>query len=269
MSSVEQRLATGDDDSFTPELAQSVTVASRDFFERECPPLPLYPGQDLEALSEEHAEDTELFVERELAFTRNVLGGLAAMAARREGSLVLLFDVDDSIAKNRFDRDGNPKDTVIRPSFPLLMQTISQQYPDRVEVGLLTSRAQSHVDAEMASPTYLDSAQSLLNPEFGISSRDGTAVSSEEATMLTQWSTFEDRYAAVESLLDPAKVSAEQEPYWDWFDAKLLALDALAKQYPDRGFMVVDDYQFTTAIDPNHPQVHGVRVGEESFFSLR
>lgn len=223
---------------------------------------------------EDQAEDRHEFVKRELAFTAKVLGGITLLAQRHSGKVAALFDVDETLAKNRY-LGGNDYFTITRPSLPHLFGAINEQLGDQVEAGLLTSRAQIHVDQEAQEPTYTKSAVHLINPDFMISSRDGSIIKPDdkEARYAIEMATlgyggYEMQYDAVSSLLNPQEFSRTQEVYSNWFDPKLIVLKHLVESHPDYAFAHTDDLPFVTSIDPDNPRLKGIHLDSESYFTI-
>lgn len=245
-----------------PGIAAQIDVASAAFLGEPREPKKWETVEDIE-------EDRAEFIDREKAFADKVLGGVAMTAARHNGAVVVLFDVDETIGKLRFDRNGENPTTVARPAFAPVVENLAQTYGGRVEAALHTSRAQSHIDEEQQNPTYTTAMQPLLNPEFGISSRDGRLVQDPGLQTVLQYGTYDDKRNIVRDIIDPQRVPPEEEPYWNWIDAKLVDGQQLVNEYPDRAFVLVDDHQFTTAIRADHPRIHGVHIDDSAYFSDR
>lgn len=248
----------------TPEVQDAISQDSIALYD-QLRPASRYLGSN-------RAEAIEEFTGREFGFVRQVMGGIAVLAERHNGTATVLFDVDETLAKNRYG-ENNEITTIPRPSLPYVFDAISQTYGSQVEVGLLTSRAQSHVDQERDTPTYTKNAASLINPDFMISSRDGAIVkpNDEEALYkmryLMRHSTHAEQFDAIADLIDTSRITREAEVHYNWFDPKLLVLRALAAQHPDRSFMHVDDLPFINSVRADHPQISGVHLDETAYFT--
>ncbi len=222
---------------------------------------------------EEVEEMRAKMLEREKGFVAKVTEATIDLAKQHEGKVTLLFDVDETIAKNVLFSD--PPVTVVRPAFEAVINNLDKLLPGRIEVGLLTSRGQVHLDEEKNSPTYLAGVQKYVNPDFLVSSRDGTIVSTNEDMRVLDYGNTDDneRLLFVETIVKPEISQAirehgEYSKEWHWFDKKLAVLAILAEQHSDRAFVFVDDMAFADSILDTGDRVRGVRVYEDAGFFL-
>jgi hypothetical protein len=236
------------------------------------------PERMRKGYEEYDGEGRREFIEREMAFVDQVLTATTELAESRTGPITILFDVDDTIARNVYG-EGNEITTYVRPGLTILMERLEESVGDRLDVGLLTSRAESHLVQEMASPTYLSAMKDKVNSDFIFSSREGSSVYNHEA--LAQAPHGLDMgmesvaLRAIEKIIRPdMKAHAEAGDYdsversvdrCHWYDAKLAILQHVADQNPDRGFVFVDDLPFPASVDPSHGQVRGVSLHKARF----
>jgi hypothetical protein len=163
----------------------------------------------------------------------------------------------------------------VRPAFEAVINNLDKLLPGRIEVGLLTSRGQGHLDEEKTTPTYLSEVQKYVNPDFLVSSRDGAIVSTSEDMYVLDYGNSDDkeRLPFVDKIIKPEikQIIQEQGEYtkeWHWFDKKLAVLAILAEQHPERAFVFVDDMAFADSILETGDRVRGVRVYEDAGFFL-
>lgn len=223
-------------------------------------------------------EDKQHMFAREVLFIDKVYSAATRLAAERDGPITVLFDVDETLVRNEYGEE-NAVTTHVRPGFGVLVRALDEALGDRIDIGLLTSRAQSHLDEELASPTYTQATVGKLNPEFVVSSRDGNLLKTHEALTGVprhMMSTSEKRALdAIRNIADPVLAAVieandiggilQRVDRAHWYDAKLAILQVLAGDYPERGFVFVDDLPFPAVIDPSHPQVRGVALSDASF----
>lgn len=119
--------------------------------------------------------DKQTALEHEAAFVDKVYSAVSQLAETHEGPITALFDVNETIARNTFGRDGSMT-TFVRPGFGVLVRALNQTFGERIDFGLLTSRAQSHLEEELTSPSYTQAIVGKINPDFVISSRDGNLL---------------------------------------------------------------------------------------------
>lgn len=223
-------------------------------------------------------EEKRKALEREVVFVDKVYSAVTQLAETRDGPITILFDVDETLVKDEYGEDDQVT-TYVRPGFGVLMQAIDSTLGDRVDIGLLTSRAQSHLDEEIASPSYTQAVSGKINPDFVISSRDGHLLTGHEALQDAPRSMTAGEELlslnAIRRIIDPRLASDVEADDWSaiakrvnrgyWYDTKLAILQHLAQEHPERGFVFVDDLPFPAAIDPEHSQVRGVTVDDAPF----
>lgn len=223
----------------------------------------------------------EALLGREVVFVDQVHAAMTNLASTREGKITLLLDCDETFVKNEYDSEDNVT-TYIRPGLETLLKLLDSTMPDRYDVGLLTSRAQSHLDNELEAPThgYMRQLESQLNRDFVISSRMGSPIFSQEGLALApqrlEWDENELAINAIRSIIRPEMIEPILTDDYDrlstftsgshWYDSKLAIVDHLANTYPDRGFVFVDDLPFADSINPSHPQVRGVALRDSAFY---
>ncbi len=242
------------------DLQAAIEAASHAFWEAGMAERYKYREYD----ETEDLEDRAEFTARELAFARKVLGGVSTMLERHSGAVTVLFDVDETIGKLKTKPDETYH-TVTRPALAPVAQAIAEASDDRVSYGLLSSRGQSYLDTEAQERTYTAPLGDAFDSQFVVSSRDGEIVADTQAQDLKQWGDVDMQLEAVPHIIDP-EFTPGPEMHWNWFDEKLVVLDKLHQDNPDRAFVLVDDLQFVSSIDPNHQQVHGVHINVDARF---
>jgi hypothetical protein len=184
--------------------------------------------------------------------------------------VVLLFDIDQTIVEvdpnNGRDERGYEK-KIVRPAFPILIDTLRQVLGQRLEVGLLTLVPSGRVWPNGEMPPFLESAGDSVKPEFLMSARDVIAGDTEFRD-LDLSEDIEGKSAEVGNIIDPDLVTLTNEnPKLrldnKWFDAKLVLINRTIKSNPNRSFVYIDDATSAAIINPDHPQVCGVNVAEE------
>ena len=237
------------------------------------------PSRMRERFEEYDSEEKDGLIEKEIGFINKVLTATTELTESRPGPITILFDVDDTIARNVYGEDGEVATTYVRPGLAVLMEKLEASIGDRFDVGLLTSRGESHLAEEMASPTYLSSMKDKVNPDFIFSSREGSSVYNHEILERVPLEVHMGKEAlalrAIEKIIRPdMRAYGEANDFESveraverrhWYDAKLAILQHVADQHPDRGFVFVDDLPFPASVDPLHHQVRGVSVRHASF----
>lgn len=243
--------------------------------------------------------DKEAFVARELAFVERVYNTTTELAETHDGPVTLLLDVDETFAKNEYGgKDGSEVTTYVRPALATLFKLLDNKLGDRYDVGLLTSRAHSHLAEELETNEhgYMQHLSDRLNRDFVISSRRGSPIFENEELEETPdgmtHGEHEIAIAALGSILRPEVADAVRAehahyetmddkdgfdpnalsslvPREHWYDSKLAILAYLAEKHPDRAFVFVDDLPFPAAIDNTHPQVRGVSLYDGANFQVR
>lgn len=254
-----------------PELHASLIERGSGFWD-------MYPDVDA---SYYVPEDKDRFIEREVAFVDKIVHAVDSLSVVHEGPLTLLLDVDETFILTRYHGDSGTT-SHIRPALQTLLEVLDDRYTGRYDVGLLTSRAQSHLDDEMAKSGHgiYGHIGERLNPKFVVSSRPSSPIFAQEELRRTPLSMVYghelDNIRAMDRIVRPeVKAMGESidQSVLDaivtqgyWYDMKLPVLQYLADTNPDRGFVFVDDMPFPAMVDPAHPQVRGVALGAASFY---
>lgn len=226
--------------------------------------------------------DKPEFVEREVAFIDMVHGAVHDLAVTHPGPITVLLDCDETFVRN--DYGTVPETMHVRPGTDILVEALEtdEAVADRFDIGLLTSRAQEHLDEEVVSHEfgYMKHLGDRLNPEFLVSSRPNSPIyEPERLGYVPEYGSgidAERAVAAVRSIIRPeiaeSALSHDHEGILavvnrgHWYDPKLAIVAHLAETHPDRGFVFVDDLPFPASIDPAHPQVRGVALGSDAGF---
>lgn len=209
---------------------------------------------------EEIEQRRQAGLQRELAFTDQVFDAVSQAADQHPDlPVTLLLDVDETFVKKEVTIDGTMVDTV-RPAFAPLVETLRQVCDGRLSVGLLTARAQSHLDEELDAPTYLREVRELVDPAYVISARD-SSLAQDLAHSTGHFSNL-PRERIMEicgPLLNPELDLQDESTIRNittsrvgWIDAKLPIIRELVDSTPERAFVYVDDAQATAVIDPNY-----------------
>lgn len=241
--------------------------------------------------AESQWRDREKQAESDKQFFRNVYNAAMELAESNEGSIAVLFDIDDTLAKAIYDDEtGNERLDVLRPVIPILANALTEKLGDRLHIGLLTTRGQTHLDDELAHPSYTTPLTEQMDPQFVIGTNtrymtDRSPENLEELDHITNrarsWvaDNLIERIAPALNLirpildpeLEPAIVEDDYATLRDrigggvWADVKLAVLAQLAEQHSDTAFVFVDDRESVRAINPNHSRVRGVCAYETMF----
>jgi type II secretory pathway component PulC len=208
-------------------------------------------------------------------FADKVFAAATDLADSGTDSVVLLFDVDETIVKKEFSSTEPSGVDVVRPAFPVVIAGLQQVLNDRLEVGLLTSRGQTHLNQELQAPTYLDSMIETVNPNFVISSREGGQmdqfdhyIDASHAETINQLGDFLNPDLIKEDELDTAKsITAATASRTSWMGKKLPILKELVEQYPDKGFVYIDDAASASVINPDFAtNLRSVQVYDDAGF---
>jgi hypothetical protein len=207
-------------------------------------------------IDEATPQDKEREFEREVKFGTVIAAGALALAAAHDGPITVLFDIDDTLACVTYD-DGEPR-TSLRPSFPLIATELKRLIGDRLNIGLLTSRMQSHLDEERSKPTTLKGVIDAVNPELIVSSRED----GEYASRIDEF-TDEQRTKVGETML--WGVEGYKQGLSTDIIRKGWTLHLLTEIYSDNAFLVVDDHQWVNDINPDNSRVAGIHVTDTLF----
>jgi hypothetical protein len=224
---------------------------------------------------EEVAEDREAAMAREHAFADKVFGATAEVAVRTGKPVTILFDVDETFVKKTYTNDGSSLD-LVRPAFIPLIQTLDEVLADKLSIGLLTTRGQSHLDAELQNPTFLAGVKDKIDPNYVLSARSGSPAtesfpdymydSHEDARdnlgdFLNSTLIFDDDLATMRAI---QKVTASR---LTWTGSKLPILKHLVDTHPEHAFVYVDDAASASVINPNYsPNLATVQVYDDAAF---
>ncbi len=268
-------------ETLSPELRSEIEVAFDKYWSDAAAGKDEYWGAD------DLEEERKKALERELGFARKVTSAATEMANRHSGPVVLLFDVDETIARNEYTSGSDDFITYVRPAFAPTLAVLRTELGDRLEVGLLTSRGESHLDEQLENPTYLTDAMDIVNPEFVLSSQTDSRVF-KQTIQDTDGDTYEDwdhdlkrldhrereALAYCEDILKPEIVQEVTDEGYsdtnpDWWNIKLAILQKVAANHPERAFVFVEDLWCADSVRDDHPQVMGVHVDEDAgFFSI-
>ncbi len=191
----------------------------------------------------------EEVIYREKQFALNVAYAGLLMSERHSGIVTLLADVDQTFTEN--------SGITIRPAFPFALNILYKELGNRLEVGLLTTNRQEGINDNL--PIYFKGVDARVNSDFVISSRE-----MEEADPRLQQAVDNDNYAIVRDIVEPQVIEDTQAGELSdiWFGTKLIILQELARQHPERSFVFVDDLIWADVIQDMHRQVRGLWVGQ-------
>ncbi len=183
-------------------------------------------------------------------FALKVIVGSAIMVRRNSGILTILSDVDQAISE-----DGGE---TIRPAFEYALHIVGETLQDRVEFGILSTHLREGTLKRL--PFYFKNLLRWVNSDFALSSH----ISSQEVTNLRQAAKKGD-FTTVEDIVDPRIIQGTKEGRLKdfWLDPKLPILQELARNHPDRAFMLIDDLILAGVISEKHRQVMGIWVAQE------
>ena len=198
-------------------------------------------------------------IDKEKRFFTKIYDAAMTMAERSDGTVTLLFDVDETIVDGPFN---NP---VVRPAFPAVIKELGETLGDRLEVGLLTTRRQDMLEMELEDPQFLGDVMTHVNPDFVMSSRQ----------FEKDYPVFEDlihnnddemKIALTEDIVDPEVIEATRNgivPAHKWYHTKLAMVQELVNRFPDRSFVLIDDLISAGVIRDDHDRAAGVHVYDE------
>lgn len=223
------------------------------------------------ASDDEAKQEKDIALQKEYAFYNRVVGGVRAMHGRNPGAITtLLSDVDDVFGNVKEDDDKGIR-VLVRPAFSLAIETLGDEIGDRLEFGLLTSKPQGTLDAELTNPTYLAgiAKKVTVNPRFMISSR-GVARQNPYLDKLEDAKTDEEVWPAIFNIVDPELFTSGYDhefEIWKRYDTKLAIIDRLvadpAPEDENRVYVCLDDRPYVELIDPTNERVMGICVANE------
>ena len=210
----------------------------------------------------------ELVKDRERAFATQLIGTVLEIADAHSGNIALMFDVDETIVAKR--ALAEEKERFTRPSLDIVIGILEEALGERLEIGVLSTRSQAALDAEMQDPTYLKDIIGRVNPRYVISSRDGAmALSFKDTLVYGHGQLKKDEREAIQGFVDPNVIETEFRGSFDSHGIKPFVLKDLVDSHPDTYFVAVDDHEWVKEINPDYSRVKGVHLdGEESSFIL-
>lgn len=201
-------------------------------------------------------EDKQRYLERELRFGTAVVVGAVALAAVHEGPVAVLFDIDETIAYKNYDEE-EPR-TIIRPAFPLVAAELKRLLGERLDIGILTGRGQSHLDEELSTPTTLSAVMDVVEPDLVMSAREDSVLA---------YAIDGDNYAKLAERISGTLLSGS-EGYDITTIRKGYILQACVDMHPDTAFMIVDDHRWVNDLNPDNPRVAGIHVDPQMLFMV-
>ncbi len=229
-------------DALNPQLIDQISVAFDEYWERE--------SNLSRQVAKMPPETRQMLLERDLRFADQVIGAVAGLAARHEGPITLLFDVDGTLVVPRRGEFGGDRD-VIRPSATIIFDELRARYGERLNIGLLTVRGQNILYEQLEERGgLLEPLARYMTPMFVISANtDGD----------------------FDSFLNVVPPSLAPEDLFEFLTArKPQIIDLLLGAHPEeRAFVVVDDHPWVTRPDPGNPRLVAVYASpEESAFYM-
>ncbi|GAC1391135.1 MAG: hypothetical protein NVSMB46_02540 [Candidatus Saccharimonadales bacterium] len=200
---------------------------------------------------------------REVTFYHKILVASQVLSEQTNNDLVFLFDIDGTIGEIKEDTN-NQINTIIRPSFPLIIRTLIDNLEPRAHIGILTTRPQESLEAELINPTYLTSVRAFIDPQYVLSSKDATKNEMQLTTNNPQQHihSLKELLRGVvrDELIEPT-IKNENDIY-DWYDTKLSIIAGLMIDHPEQSFVVIDDISYIDAIKTTNRLV-GINVASE------
>ena len=196
-------------------------------------------------------------LEKEKGFVVRVLSAVEE-AKKTSDNIILLFDVDETIARKPFRGEG-----YIRPSLIPVLEKVTSK---GVAVGLLTNRGKEVADDSLESGSDLGSIGAFFDRDIVFSSRGHNKVRADfdftiegfRALMLKKFG----------GVVGEAELDQGSDDCCGVGDLeKLSALSEIKEQYPDRSIIVVDDLAYPRFLGEDKG-LYGVSLKEEGRFEI-
>lgn len=203
---------------------------------------------------EEYMEKVEEKIDGEKYFFQEVLHGAEVLAGDSEHTKsVILFDIDDTIGKPVFDREGNFSGTILRPTLLPLLENIKEKFP-AMEIGFLTTRSKEGVVSQLEDEHQLASLKKFISADRIYSvARQEVYMSTDEQSEFVQKS----------PIVNQEHVTEETGWYLHPGDIlKLKMLEELNANEPATSVLAVDDFSYAGLLK------NGVSVHTKGRFSL-
>ena len=222
--------------------------------------------QDSEYYSEEERiEQQNKLVESEKKFTLNIIEEFKALLEKNksEENPIILWDVDETIAKNVFV-DKSEFNTIFRPSAIGLMKHLSdlaKSFGVTLEQGLLTSRGK--LEEQLQETNRLAPISELVSIDLLYSDRDvDIPYIPNEAKQIEYFS------EKLSELLDHESVVAlVRSGYVQGDFTKLVKLSQIKSEKPNTPIMAIDDMLYPTILSRDK-NMFGVSLRKGGYFSL-
>lgn len=207
----------------------------------------------------------ERALERERSFFSKIFVAVTEMAERTQGPVTLLCDLDETLVRTNIGLTA--EEEIVRPAFDLVVRELGTTLSGGLEVGILTSRKFGDLDGDalkglLTAPIENTEAADVLNPDFVISS--GYSERFDPNVQMIMGADAGTKIAAAQHVLDPRAVEAVLSGRLgiNFYSSKLILLDRLSMQYPERVFVVVDDLPYAGLLSDTG-NVRGVCVKQE------
>jgi hypothetical protein len=204
---------------------------------------------------EDRKKDLKGYIEKEKNFTELILQKFLENLKPNSNDLTILFDIDETILTSKISENG--RTYFLRPSIkPLLeeIKNISESKNSQINFGTLSSRSEEKIKTQLEKEGELHDLKNFFNQEF-INSDRNIEVPFEAENNFEEYS---KKYLS--EILDAEKV----DPYPNHGDiTKILKLKQLIEKYPNKKFLVIDDFEFPNWIKENTNTV-GISLRNEA-----
>lgn len=202
---------------------------------------------------EEVEEEVQKMIEREHAFVTQTLSLIEkARTENPQKELVLLFDIDETIAT--VDFDGQQKlYTILRPSLkPLLEHIVSDA---KIKIGFITTRGKEAVEKQLTDLKHLELISVYIDPQYIYSSRgENSAIgfyqNDEEfrdkyLDAFVRQTAILDEQTVVAAFDDPHDITLRNSGNIE----KLSLLKRLQEDFRDKVVVIVDDIEYPKSLN--------------------
>jgi hypothetical protein len=210
---------------------------------------------------EERKQKLDRALEREKTFVESVLSTLKEVLNKGNQEIIILFDIDETIAVSKMGPDGK-EETIIRPSLPHLLKEIKKTAGEKARIGFITSRDRKTVEDQLSKPGGLGAISSFTDKSliFSVSSMKGEDTL-EFARKLASGEELQETVSSQLVSNEPDFESIIQEGD----EVKLRKLEEIKKGNPESNIVIVDDLPYPRFLNPEK-NFSGVSLGEKASF---
>lgn len=201
---------------------------------------------------------------KEYSFMAKVYTATMQAAAETSNKVICLFDIDGTIGELPEDDESADIHTLLRPSFPILVEQLTNELKQQVSFGLLSNRSQKSLDDEMEYPSFLSPVRALMNPLYAFSS--GEQERSDLLNGVPTQQAINCYLDSIRGIIDSNvidKTISGEIQFHDWYDTKINTIVGLHAKYPTTTLIVVDNFPYAACFNPVNERIRGICVREE------